>query len=100
MKVTVRELKSRLSEHLRSVAAGVEVVVTSRGREVARLVAPRLTQSVRLAESDQALEAAIARLRSQPWVRPGKGPVRVPKYVARLKAGEKSLSEIVSEERQ
>ena len=40
MKVSVRELKDHLSEYLRRVEAGEEVVVTSHKREVARLVPP------------------------------------------------------------
>jgi len=36
MEISVRELKSRLSETLRRVTDGEEVVVTSRGKEVAR----------------------------------------------------------------
>jgi prevent-host-death family protein len=39
MNVGVRELKARLSEYLGKVAAGEIVVVTDRGRPVARLVA-------------------------------------------------------------
>lgn len=95
MKVTVRDLKSRLSEHLRNVAAGREVIVTSRGREVARLVAPHPARRRRAS----GLEEAVALLRSQPWVRPGKGKPRLPEYVLKLKPGEKTLAEIVSEER-
>jgi prevent-host-death family protein len=38
MEVGVRELKARLSEFLGRVAAGEEVVVTDRGRPVARIV--------------------------------------------------------------
>lgn len=34
----IRELKSRLSEYVRDVKAGATVVVTERGRRVARLV--------------------------------------------------------------
>ena len=41
MEISVRELKSRLSETLRKVAAGEEVVVTSRGKPVAPLTASR-----------------------------------------------------------
>jgi prevent-host-death family protein len=95
MEISVRELKSRLSEYLRRVADGEEMVVTSHGKAVARLVAPRSTRRNRASE----LEEAVALLRSQPWVRPGKGRPRLPKYVLQLKAGEKTLAEIVSEER-
>jgi prevent-host-death family protein len=38
MEVGVRELKARLSEYLGRAAAGEELVVTDRGRPVARLV--------------------------------------------------------------
>jgi prevent-host-death family protein len=44
MEAGVRELKSRLSEFLGVVAAGEQVVVTDRGRPVARLV-PFATES-------------------------------------------------------
>lgn len=94
MKVTVRELKSRLSEHLRNVAAGREVIVTSRGREVARLVPPR---SRRRAPTET---EAIARFRGLPWVRPGSGEKpALPKPLIRIGKGEKTLAEIVSEQR-
>ena len=96
MDVSVRDLKNRLSEYLRKVSAGQEVVVTSRGKAVARLVAPRARSRVVAASRE---EEAIALLRSQPWVRPGKGRVRLPKVVVKLKPGEKTLAEIVSEER-
>jgi prevent-host-death family protein len=38
MGVSVSELKARLSEHLRRVRAGEELLVTDRGQPVARLV--------------------------------------------------------------
>ena len=95
MEISVRELKSRLSEYLRRAAAGEEVVVTSRGKEMARLVAPRSALRSRASNVEQ----AVALLRSQPWIRPGKGKPRLPKFVLRLKPGEKTLAEIVSEER-
>ncbi len=37
--VSVSDLKARLSEHLRHVAAGEDVVVTDRGAPIARLTA-------------------------------------------------------------
>ena len=39
--VGVHEAKTHLSRLLQEVGAGEEVVITSRGREVARLVPPR-----------------------------------------------------------
>lgn len=38
MRVAVRELRARLSAYLAQVKAGEEVVVTERGRSIARLV--------------------------------------------------------------
>ena len=46
-RVGVRELRDNLSVWLREAEAGAEVVVVSRGREVARLVAPKARASVR-----------------------------------------------------
>jgi prevent-host-death family protein len=95
MEATVRELKAHLSEYLRRVAAGEEVVVTLRGKPMARL-AP-----VSVAKTPEELEAeAIARLRTLPWVRAGAGgqvhgsdtPIPWPE-------GEKLLSELVLEDR-
>lgn len=94
MEVSVRELKNRLSEYLRKVSAGQEVIITSRGRAVAQLLAPRAGRRRASAE-----EEAIAALRSQPWIRAGKGRPRLPRVVLRLKPGEKTLAEIVSEQR-
>ncbi|MCJ7630160.1 MAG: type II toxin-antitoxin system prevent-host-death family antitoxin [Longimicrobiales bacterium] len=52
-RVSVGRLKARLSEYLRRAKAGGEVVVTDRGRPVARLVG---------LESDGALEGRVAEL--------------------------------------
>lgn len=68
MDVSVRELKNRLSEYLRKVSAGAEIVVTSHGKPVARLVAPRVRRRRAAAERD-----AVVWLRAQPWIRPGRG---------------------------
>ena len=95
MEISVRELKSRLSEYLRKVAAGEEVVVTSHGKEVARLVPPRSRDRAAAIEAE-----LIARFRSLPWVRPGSGEKpALPKPLIRIGKGEKTLSEIVSEQR-
>lgn len=93
MEISVRELKSRLSATLRKVAAGEEVVVTSRGTEVARLVPPRARRRPRAAEAE-----LIARFRRLPWVRPGSGRrPPLPKPLIRIGKGEKSLEQIVAE---
>jgi prevent-host-death family protein len=81
--IGVRELHDRLSEHLERVEQGEEVVVTRRGRRIARL-SPL--------ETEQPLEDLVAR-----------GLVRLPAAPrSRLKAGAKatgSVSDLVSEQR-
>lgn len=95
MEVPVRELKDRLSEYLRKVKAGAEVVVTSRGKEVARLLPPRTRRRAVSTEAE-----LIARFRDLPWVRPGSGKKpALPKPLIRIGKGEKTLAEIVSEQR-
>lgn len=59
MDVKVRELEARRSDYLRRVQAGEEVVVTLRGRRVARIVAE--SESAREEESDAELRAGLAK---------------------------------------
>lgn len=96
MEISVRDLKSRLSEYLRRVSGGEELVVTSHGKEVARLLPPRSHRR----RSTSAEAELIARFRSLPWVRPGSGEKpALPKPLVRIEKGEKTLAEIVSEQR-
>jgi len=95
MEVTVRELKRRLSTYLRRAACGEEVIITSRGQIVARLVAPEAAKTARVSD----LEKAKTLLRDQPWIRPSTEKLRLPEYVLQLAPGEKTLAEIVIEER-
>ena len=93
MDVAVRELKNRLSEYLRRVEAGEEVVVTSRGRPVAQLV------PIRRAVSESSADLR-KRLGALPWVSAGNG--EKPKGASdpiRVEAEEKTLSDIVREGR-
>lgn len=98
MNISVRELKSRLSETLRRVAAGEEMIVTSRGKAVACLLPPRRRQR-RAAASGEA--QAIALLHSQTWIKAGKtGRQRVGlSNPVKLKPGTKPLSETIVEMR-
>jgi len=66
-RVSVAQLKARLSEHLRVVKGGGEVVITERGVPVARITA--LDTSERRATRRDRLTALGA-------LRPGKGRVR------------------------
>lgn len=95
MEVSVRELKSRLSEYLRRAESGEEVVVTSRGREVARLLPPHTRRRATTAEAE-----LIARFRNLAWVRPGSGRKSTPlKPAVRIGKDAKTVAEIVSEQR-
>ena len=91
MNVAVRELKDHLSEYLKRVSAGEEVVVTSHGKPVARL-----------APLHQPADAAsmLARIRSQPWVHAGKGGRLAPvAHPMPSTPGEPTLSDWVLEDR-
>lgn len=48
--VKISELKDHLSEHLRAVEAGAEVIVTDRGRPIAKIVPLRKTKGIRWIE--------------------------------------------------
>jgi len=92
MNVAVRELKDHLSEYLNRASAGEEVVVTSHGKPIARL-APLI--------ENPSEASVLEQLRSQPWVRPGKGGAFRP--VANSTAwnsGDPSLSDLVLEDRE
>ncbi len=96
MEISVRDLKSRLSETLHRVANGEEMVVTSRDKVMARLLPPRVRRRAATVEAE-----AIARFRALPWVRAGSGErPALPKPEIRIKKGEKTLAEIVSEQRE
>ena len=88
MNASVRDLKSRLSLYLRQVQRGETVVVTSRGRPIARLVPlPPLLVEKRLA--------------TLPGINAGTGgKPRGSSRPVRVKPGEKNVSDIVVERRQ
>lgn len=94
MEVSIREMKNRLSKYLRLVQAGKDVVITDRGKPVARLTL------IKPAEAETE-EEVIARLNALPWVRPGKGgKPRGAKTPIPWKPGQKMLSDIVLEDRE
>jgi prevent-host-death family protein len=98
VKVSVRELKSRLSEYLRRAENGEEVLVTSRGRPVARLMPARKRRSSGLRSGEA---EAVEVLGDLPWIRSGKtGKQRVglDKRV-KLARGAKPVFETVTEMR-
>jgi prevent-host-death family protein len=93
MDVSVREPKARLSEYLRRVRQGEEVVITHRGEPVGRIVP--------IEQEQPATEADIVRrLREMPWIRPGRGgePLGARDPLPH-RPGEKTLADIVLEDR-
>jgi prevent-host-death family protein len=98
MNVPIRELKARLSRYLRAASAGKDIVVTSRGKPVARIIplAPPKADS-----KSPSREELIERMKAlMPEVRIGTG--KVPLGSARpirIKPGQKTMAEIVSEGR-
>jgi prevent-host-death family protein len=92
MTVSVRELRSRLSEYLRRVEEGEELTITRLGRPVGRLVPTRANE-----ERDA---ATVERLDRLPWIRPGRGgKPQGSRQPIPWKPGEKMLSEILVENR-
>jgi prevent-host-death family protein len=79
MKVSVAELKARLSEHVRYVRGGREVIITDRGVPVARLAPldPAERQKTRRGRlvRDGVLEAGRGRLRAAFATAPEGAPV-------------------------
>ena len=96
METNVRDLKAHLSEYLQRAALGEEVMVTLRGKPLARLVPASLD-----ATQENLEETSIARLRSLPWVIPGNGnkPMGASNPVC-VGSNEKKLADIVSEMRE
>jgi prevent-host-death family protein len=95
MMASVRELKAKLSRYLKRAAAGEEVTVTSRGRPIARVV-PAAPQA-----EEQPSEAEIRRrLAAIPGIILPTGPKpRRSKHPIRIRKDEKTLAEIVLEDR-
>lgn len=98
MNVALREIEGRFSEYLRRVEAGEEIVVTDRGRPVARLVPARPVSGEEGADREA---EAIARLDGLPWIRPGRGgkPEGSKRPMA-WKPGDPLLSEAIVEDRE
>ena len=81
--VGIRELKARLSEYVRRVRGGEEVLVTDRGEVVATLLPPEAVRAV------NDLEPGIRRLVAQGRLVPGRGndPARYPVFSPLVSAG-------------
>ncbi len=93
MQVSIREMKNGLSKYLKLVQTGKDVVITDRGRPVARL-----TLVARTPEEAEAED--IKRILALPWVRPGKGgKLKGAKKPIPWKPGDKLASDMVIEDR-
>jgi prevent-host-death family protein len=68
MDVGVRELKAKLSQYLSAAAAGQDVVVTDRGRPIARLVPFGATSAIDRGIDEGWIEAP-RRTRLEPFTR-------------------------------
>ena len=93
MEVSIRDMKNRLSKYLKLVQAGKDVVITDRGRPVARLTI--VEPSAKEAEAEY-----IRRINALPWVQPGKGgKLKGAKNPIKWKPGDKLASDMVLEDR-
>lgn len=95
MKASVRDLKARLSRYLERASAGEDVVITSRGRPVARLLAISETANGELPPAE-----LKRRLRLIPGLLVGEGGK--PRGSARpiaIGKGQRTLAELVLEDR-
>jgi prevent-host-death family protein len=96
MNASVRELKGKLSSYLRRAAAGEEVTVTSRGRPIARLV----RAAPQPGDQEPGPAEVRRRLAAIPGIMLPTGPKpRGSKHPIRIRKGEKTLAEIVLEDR-
>jgi prevent-host-death family protein len=95
MKASVREFKARLSLYLQKASSGEDIVITSRGRPVARLLA-----LVPAANAEPDASELARRLRKIPGMLPAKGgKIRGASQPIVTRPHEKTLAEIVLESR-
>ncbi|WP_424665244.1 type II toxin-antitoxin system Phd/YefM family antitoxin [Candidatus Binatus sp.] len=95
MKASVREFKARLSLYLRRAGNGEDVIITSRGRPIARLLPLAPEANTKPDASELA-----RRLRRIPGMLPARGgKIRGAARPIVIGPGEKTLSEMVLENR-
>jgi len=95
VEVSIRELKNRLSQYLKQAQTGKDVVITSHGRAIARLVAIEGEWTAK-----PSVDELLKRLKNIPGVRAGAGgKPRGAAKPLKIKRGEKTLAELVLEER-
>ncbi|HKN01218.1 MAG TPA: type II toxin-antitoxin system prevent-host-death family antitoxin [Candidatus Binataceae bacterium] len=95
MKASVREFKARLSMYLQKAGNGEDVVITSRGRPVARLLALATAASPEPAASE--LERRLKRIPGMLAAKGGK--LRGSSHPIIIARGRRTLAELVLEDR-
>jgi len=89
--VSVKELKNRLTQHLRRVKQGEKVIITDRGKPIA------LIQPIQSAAPVVSLQARLAKLAVQGFVTlPTRKPLR---KVRTVKVSGRSISRTILEDR-
>lgn len=94
--VSVRELRDRLSQYLRAVRQGESVVVTVRGKPVARLVPASPRGKAALSPE---LEEQMWKLAAEGFLAWNGGPFQVPEPVT-INQGPGLLSDLLVEDRE
>ena len=95
METSVRQFKAGLSRYLKRAAAGDRIIVTSRGKPIAQVMAVP-----RQAEKEPSAAEIRRRLAAIPGVILGKpGKVKGARNPTRVRKGQKSIAEIVIEDR-
>ena len=96
MNVPIRKLKAQLSRYIREASAGKDVVVTSRGRPLVRIV-PVVAEQRDKPLSQEELRAKLKAL--IPGIRVGKGKFKLRPPIIKIRPGERTMEEIVREGR-
>jgi len=87
-KVGIRELKAQLSGYIREIKKGNTVVITERGAEVARII-----------PASESLEERLQNLLRSGFADWNGKKLKAGRPAARIRAGSKTVAEIVSEDR-
>jgi prevent-host-death family protein len=79
MEVGVRELRAHLSRYLKRVEAGEEILVTDRGRPVARI-----TSANGRSKLEELIAAGVVEVAPEPWGGPLPPPIKIKGTVSDL----------------
>jgi prevent-host-death family protein len=98
MEVSIREFKARLSRYIRAASAGKDVVITSRGKPVARILPLASAKAYSESMSREELVERMKALMPEVRIGTGKAPVGSARPI-KIKPGQKTMAEIVIEGR-